>query len=206
MSAPGKPRFDRAAYLAWEAQQDTGIRHEYWQGEVFAMTGARQVHVIVSLNVASLLKNHLRGSGCRVWMADMQLEVQAADAVFYPDVFVSCQAADLAAERVAREPRVVIEVLSESSASTDRGPKLAAYRHIASLQEYVLIDPDARSIDIFRRTDNAAGDWLLATRDAQRGLILPSLDFESLPGRAMFEDAPLAPAEGEPQAPALAPR
>ena len=173
----------RAQFLAWEHEQP--MRHEFWRGEVFAMTGARQAHVIVAGNVFALLKAHLRGKPCRAYISDMQLEVQAADAAFYPDVFVSCDPADLAAERVLHHPTVVIEVLSESTAAYDRGIKFAAYRQLPSLAEYVLIDPEQRSVEIFRRTDN--DDWLLATRDGTRGLILPSLGFEA--GlEAVFED------------------
>lgn len=174
---------NRAQFLAWEREQP--VRHEFWHGEVFAMTGARQAHVIVSLNVASLLKAHLRGKPCRAYISDMQLEVRAADAAFYPDVFVSCDPADLAAERVLHHPTVVIEVLSESTAAYDRGIKFAAYRQLPSLKEYALIDPERRSVEIFRRTDD--DDWLLTTRDGERGLILPSLGFEA--GlEAVFED------------------
>ena len=176
MALPGvKTSMDRAGFLAWEAAQKE--KHEYWRGEVFAMVGARQVHVIVTGNCYALLRAHLRGTGCRAYMADMQLEVEAADGVFYPDVFVSCEAGDLGADRVLRHPRVIIEVLSDSTAAYDRGVKFAAYRKLDSLQEYVLIDPDQLTVEIFRRT--AGGDWLLATRDSERALVLKSLDFEA---------------------------
>lgn len=174
---------NRAQFLAWEREQP--VRHEFWHGEVFAMTGARQAHVIVAGNVFALLKAHLRGKPCRAYISDMQLEVQAADAAFYPDVFVSCDPADLSAERVLHHPTVVIEVLSESTAAYDRGIKFAAYRQLPSLAEYVLIDPQQRTVEIFRRTDG--DDWLLSTRDGQRGLILPSLGFTAGLD-AVFED------------------
>lgn len=170
-----RPRMSRADFLDWESRQTD--KHEFYQGEVFAMAGARQAHVIVAGNCFALLKAHLRGSGCRTFIADMQLEVQAVDAIFYPDVFVSCDPRDLAAERVLAHPRVIIEVLSDSTAAFDRGGKFAAYRTLPSLQEYVLIDPDRRSLEVFRRT--ATDDWLLATRDSARALVLVSLDFEA---------------------------
>lgn len=173
----------RSEFLAWEHEQLE--KHEFWQGEVFAMTGARQAHVMVALNVATLLKSHLRGKPCRAYISDMQLEVEAADAVYYPDVVVSCDPADLLAERVLRRPTVVIEVLSDSTAAYDRGVKFAAYRKLSSLKEYVLIDPERRTLEIFRRTEQ--DDWLLVTRDAARGLVLPSLEFEAGLD-AVFED------------------
>jgi len=174
---------DRAEFLVWETTQSE--KHEYWRGEVFAMVGARRVHVLVSLNIAALLKRHLRDTPCRAFIADMQLEVEAADAVFYPDVFVSCDAADLAADRVLRHPKVIIEVLSDSTAGYDRGAKFAAYRRLDSLQEYVLVDPDRLTVEIFRRTES--GDWLFATHDSERGLVLKSLEFEA-PLAEVFED------------------
>ena len=187
MSAvPETTHMRRSDFLAWEAAQPE--KHEFWRGELFAMTGARQAHVVTALNVASLLKNHLRGKPCRAYISDMQLEVEAADAVFYPDVFVSCHPEDLAANRVLRHPTAVIEVLSESTAAHDRGAKFAAYRKAPSLREYVLIDPDARSIDIFRRTES--DDWLLAAHDGERGLVLTSLDFSATLGE-VFEDVPV---------------
>lgn len=181
---------NRAEFLVWEATQTE--KHEYWHGEVFAMVGARQVHVVVTGNCYALLKSHLRGTGCRAYMADMQLEIEAADAVFYPDVFVSCDAADLAADRVLHRPKVIIEVLSDSTAGFDRGAKFAAYRRLESLQEYVLIDPDRLAVEIFRRTDT--GDWLFATHDSERALVLKSLDFEAALADVFEDVAPGASA------------
>ena len=161
-------------FLAWEAQQP--YKHEYWKGEVSAMTGARQAHVLVAGNCFAALKAHLRGGPCRTYIADMQLAVDEADAVFYPDVFVSCHPDDLQAERVLHYPKVIIEVLSDSTAAYDRGAKFAAVRMLDSLQEYVLVDPERRSVEIFRRLPS--NDWLLATGDSARGLVLAALELE----------------------------
>jgi len=168
------PRFTRHDFLAWEPEQDT--KHEYVAGEVFAQAGACQAHVVVALNVAAALRQRLRGTACRAYIADMQLEVERADAIYYPDVMVSCHPEDLAAERVLHHPCVLIEVLSDSTAAYDRGQKFAAYRLIESLQEYVLIDPERRNLEIFRRLPS--GDWLLATHDSARALVLASLEIE----------------------------
>ena len=181
------PRFDRHDYFAWEAEQP--VKHEYLAGEVFAQAGARQNHVVVALNVATTLRQRLRGTPCRAYISDMQLEVAQADAVFYPDVMVSCHPADLAAERVLHHPRVIVEVLSDSTAAYDRGAKFATYRLLDSLQEYVLIDPERRNLEIFRRLPS--NDWLLATGDSARALVLASLDME-IGFDEVFEDVPLA--------------
>lgn len=168
------PRFDRQDYFAWEPEQP--VKHEYVAGEVFAQAGARQNHVVVALNIAGALRQRLRGTPCRAYISDMQLEVAQADAVFYPDVMVSCHPEDLTAERVLHHPRVIVEVLSDSTVAYDRGGKFAAYRMLESLQEYVLIDPERRSLEIFRRLPS--NDWLLATGDSARALVLAALEME----------------------------
>lgn len=168
------PRFDRQDYFVWETEQP--VKHEYVAGEVFAQAGARQNHVVVALNIAGALRQRLRGTPCRAYISDMQLEVAQADAVFYPDVMVSCHPEDLTAERVLHHPRVIVEVLSDSTVAYDRGGKFAAYRMLESLQEYVLIDPERRSLEIFRRLPS--NDWLLATGDSARALVLTALEME----------------------------
>lgn len=149
-------------FLAWEIQQTE--KYEFVAGEVFAMTGARRVHVVVSLNIAASLKQQLRGTPCQAYIADMKLHVAAADAFFYTDVMVSCDAEDQQAEHYLSHPRVIIEVLSDSTEAYDRGAKFAAYRLLPSLQEYVLVDIDSRRVEIFSRTQ--ANDWLLHVSDA----------------------------------------
>ena len=137
-----------ADFLAWEQTQTE--RHEFVRGEVFAMVGARRVHGIVSLNIASSLKGQLRGSPCRVFTESMKLKV-ADDVMFYPDVFVTCDKADLRTDVLFTAPTVVAEVLSNSTQSYDRGQKFTWYRSLPSLREYLLADPDTRELQLFRR-------------------------------------------------------
>lgn len=135
-------RFSRAEYFEWEALQPE--KHEFLAGEVFpveAMGGARQAHVLVSLALASRFREHLRGTRCRTYIADMKLEVEAADGVFYPDVMVSCDEADRQRELALRAPVLIAEVLSTSTAAFDRGDKFAAYRKLPSLQELFRREP-----------------------------------------------------------------
>ncbi len=170
-------------FIDWENQQPD--KHEFVAGEVFAMGGARRVHVAVTGNCFAKLKEHLRGGPCRAFMADMKVEVQTADAVFYPDALVTCHPDDLKADLAMAHPKVIIEVLSQSTAAYDRGGKFAMYRQLESLREYVLIDPDARRVEVFRRQDS--GDWLLMASESDQGLILKSLDFAA-PLDVVFED------------------
>ncbi len=144
-----KVRFDRSDYLVWEAEQPT--KNEYVAGEVFAMVGARQEHVLVAGALFARLREHLRGTRCRAYTSDMKLEVEAADAVFYPDAMVSCDEADRSRAVAIQAPCLIVEVLSDSTAAFDRGAKFAAYRRLASLQEYLLVDVDLRRLELFRR-------------------------------------------------------
>ena len=170
-----------AEFLDWEATQPE--KQEFYNGEVFAMTGARRTHNIVAINLGTLLKTFLRTSKCRAFMTDMR--IQAAENVFYPDILVTCYPDDLKADLVMRNPRVIIEILSPNTAAYDRGEKFAAYRQIESLQEYVLIDPDTQHIDVYRRMPE--NDWLLAASEAAHGLRLKSLDFHATLAE-VFED------------------
>jgi Uma2 family endonuclease len=150
-------RFDTDDYLAWEAQQ--ADRSEYFDGEVFAMVGVRRVHATVALNLGTALRQHLRGTPCLPFIADMKLRVETADAFFYPDVMVTCDSRDRQAELFVEHPQLIVEILSDATAAYDRGLKFAAYRQIAELQEYVLIDVATRRIEIFRR--QAGNEWLM---------------------------------------------
>lgn len=146
-----------ADYLAWEEVQTQ--RHEYVQGEVFAMAGEEDRHVTVAGNIFVALRQHLRGSPCQTYISDMRLHIEAADAYFYPDVMVTCDAADHASRRFKSHPVLVVEVLSESTGNYDRGDKFAHYRRLDSLREYVLVDIDRRATDIYRK--GADGLWVL---------------------------------------------
>lgn len=176
------------AYLQGEA--DAMIRHEYVRGEVYAMAGAGDGHVRISGNVFALLKAHLRGSGCSVYMADMKVRVKEDEAFFYPDVLVTCDPADLQRNYTKYSPSLIVEVLSASTEGYDRGDKFALYREINSLQEYVLIDPRSYRVDVFRR--NANNRWeLFAFTSVDSQVELASLNLQASMA-AIYEDVNFA--------------
>jgi len=170
MSAVLQPRMTLQAYLDWENAQVE--KHEFVEGEIFAMTGGRRTHGRVLLNLARRLADALEGTPCQVFADSMKLQV-ADDTILYPDVFVTFSAADLATDQIFREPRLVIEVLSPSTQAYDRSRKFALYRRLPSLQEYVLVDPDTRRVEAFHR--NAAGDWVLRDMSEDATLAMPCL-------------------------------
>lgn len=180
-------------YLAWEAQQPD--KHEFVRGETFAMAGAKRAHVTVCLNLASAFKAHLRGTPCRAYMADMKLRVAEADAAFYPDVMVTCDAGDHAAELFLSKPTLLVEVLSENTAAYDRGNKFADYRKSASLREYAVVDIEARRVECYRR--NVDNRWVL--HDFSEGDCRFDSIGLSMPLAAVFEDVE-APGADDPAA------
>ncbi len=181
-------------YLAGEIHSP--IRHEYVAGEVFAMAGATEEHATIAGNLFALLRNQVRGGPCRVYIADMKLRVEAADAFFYPDVFVTCDPRDASEPLAKRHPALICEVLSESTEAYDRGGKFAAYRTLESLNEYLLIDSRRRAVEVFRRQP---GGWLLAPVAPDGALELKCLDFRCAVD-ALYEDVVFPAASTEPPA------
>ena len=161
-------------YLDWEATQE--IKHAYVDGDVFAMTGGTVAHNLIALNLASALKAHLRGKGCRVFIADVKVEVSETGPYHYPDVMVSCDPRDNNAIKLIRYPCLIVEVLSPSTANYDRGDKFTHYRQIPTVQEYVLIDTHQISVDRYRRL--APDHWDLQTYSADSVLDLTSVDWQ----------------------------
>ena len=188
MSLPApQPFFDAQAYLAWEAEQST--KHEYHDGEVFAMAGASDAHVTVAGNVYMALRNHLRGSPCSVFISDMKLRVEEDNAFFYPDVFVTCAESDRGQSHSKSAPVLVVEVLSPATSAYDRGAKFAAYRKLPTLREYALIDPERLSLDLFRREGDSKR-WVLHPIEAGGDVEWASVGLQ-VPLEALYEDVPM---------------
>lgn len=152
MSALLKPRYlSPEQYLLDENDNPSGVRHEYVNGQTYAMAGASRGHNRVVMNFSSILHVHLRGSRCEVFQSDMKVGLQHKDDTrfYYPDIQVSCEAEDNAYYNTS--PCLIVEVLSESTAYKDRTEKLLAYQGIASLQEYVLCSQDTPHVEVYRR-------------------------------------------------------
>lgn len=184
--ALNKNAFTADDYLAWE--ECSPEKHEFLAGEIFAMVGATDAHVTITLNLAALLHAHLRGKSCRVYMADMKLRVETADAFFYPDLLVTCTAEDHASPRFKRQPTLLVEVLSESTAAFDRGRTFAIYRQLPSLREYVLIEQERMSVECFRR--NEQDRWFLQAYGPGDRVDLVSVAF-STPIEMLYENVAL---------------
>jgi Uma2 family endonuclease len=180
-------RLSAEDFLAWDTTQTQ--RHEFIAGEVFAMAGASEAHVTGAGNLYLTLRQHLAGTPCRTFITDMKLQVQAADAYFYPDVMVTCSAADAASPNLKREPVLLAEVLSPGTAAYDRGDKFAAYRRIETLREYLLVDPDTRRADLYRL--GPEGLWVLHPAEPGDGIELASISLALTP-EALWAEMPVA--------------
>ena len=139
-------------YLKFET--DGQVRHEYIGGRVHAMAGASERHNLIAGNVFNALFNHLRGGPCRTYMADfkVRLEINREDILYYPDVMVAC-VRDGVEKYYLRYPKLMVEVLSESTEAVDRREKLLNYPTIPTLAEYVLIAQDIREVTLHRREE-----------------------------------------------------
>lgn len=160
MGVARRALLSEAEYLALEEQSQ--VRHEFVDGQVYAMAGGTQRHNCITLNVASGLLSALRGRPCRVFMSDVKLKVAHDSAYYYPDVMVACGAAERIAgdEKSLSDPVLVVEVLSPGTESTDRREKLAAYRRLPSLKEYVLVNQDSQQVEIYRRVGDVGWVYL----------------------------------------------
>ncbi len=175
-------RMTPEAFMRWEAEQDE--RYELVDGEVFAMTGGTYGHDRARANLSAAMLAHLRGSPCRVVGPDMKLRVEPDAPAFYPDLFVVCRPIDAATSEL-NEAKLIVEVLSSSTEKKDRGGKWIEYQKLAMLQEYVLVDPDKRRIEVFRRA--AASDWRLHICSQAEPVHFESIGF-STSFEVVFED------------------
>lgn len=153
------------------------IKHEYINGQIYAMAGAGDAHVTISLNLASALRNYLRGTGCRVYMSDMKAHIETTNTFYYPDIMVTCDARDKALPNHKKYPCLIVEVLSETTEAFDRGDKFANYQQLPTLQEYVLINQKRQRLESFRR--NAEGLWVLHNYTQDSEIHLASIDFRT---------------------------
>lgn len=163
-----------AEYFVWA---DTQLeRYDFYNGDVFAMSGGTDAHNTIALNVASALKSHLSGTPCRVFINDVRLEVAKNTHYTYPDVFVTCDERDRAPEAklTKHHPTFICEVLSPSTAAYDLGEKFEHYRQSESLREVLFIDPERRSPQLYCR--NAAQRWEIVPVDPAVGVPLESVN------------------------------
>lgn len=165
-------RYTYEEYLSFESASNA--RHEFYDGEIYAMAGGTPAHAAIAANVIGVLRGQLHGRGWQTYSSDLRIRVTATGLATYPDVSVVCGAAEIDPDRhTITNPVLVVEILSPSSAAYDRGEKREHYKQIASMREVVLVAHDERLIEVWRRGDG--GTW--SRREARTG----SLELTSVP-------------------------
>lgn len=156
-----KKHYTIAEYLEMEEKAEE--RHEYHDGEILAMSGGTDLHSLILINLYATLKPALKGTPCRIYDCNMRLRILNQNRYVYPDATIVCGPVAFdhgdPKRTTINNPKVVIEVLSESTERYDRGAKFGFYRDVPTLEEYVLISQFEPSIEVFQR--QSGGSWLL---------------------------------------------
>ncbi len=144
-----------------EMEQGSQEKHEYYQGEIFAMSGTKVMHNKIAINTATLLANKLKGKPCQPFNSDQRIHIEKNSLFTYPDISIVC--GDIETRNNddwnILNPTVIIEILSPSTRDYDRGQKFKLYRDIPSLKEYILIDSEFINVEVFFLNDE--GHWEL---------------------------------------------
>jgi len=170
----GRRKLTIAEYLEWEADQVE--KHEYYQGEVFTMSGPKVPHVRINRNLTFELTLRLKGKGCEVFPTDLRLHIPRNTLFTYPDLSVVCGEVETLDndDWNLLNPTVIFEVLSPSTRGYDRGMKFRLYKDIPSLKEYILVDSERIKIEAWSLDEE--GQWKLQVFEDQEGaMYLPSL-------------------------------
>ncbi|MDD5214235.1 MAG: Uma2 family endonuclease [Methylococcales bacterium] len=177
-----KRNISETEYL--ELEEKSNIKHEYINGEMWAMAGASLAHNILTSNVSRHLGNHLDGTRCTAVSSD--LKVKADHNFFYPDVVVLCS--DENDEFYTDQPLILVEVLSKSTEKSDKSFKMTCYKTLSSLQEYVLISQDSAEIMVCRRNNSWAAEFFFLGDDVTFESIGLTLPVETIYQRVKNQD------------------
>jgi Uma2 family endonuclease len=191
MASVPQPRVSPEEYV--ELEQKLGLKHEYHDGQMFAMSGASDAHSVLQVNIAGEVGRRLRGSTCVARSSDFRVVIEAGDMATYPDLSVVCGPVQPSKRyrNSCTNPTVLVGVLSPSTERYDRGAKFEQYRKLESLREYVLVSQQEPSVDLFRLEN---GHWVLhEVRGESAVLELTSVGVEipmsDLYYNVRFEDA-----------------
>jgi Uma2 family endonuclease len=179
------PRLTPEEYFAWEEQQE--VKHEYFDGEIFAMTGGTVNHGRIGGKIFSLIDDHLIESDrCIALNSDVKIKIQASEKYVYPDASATCDERVRKASRYENRqttqfishPSLIVEVLSPSTEAYDRGKKFKLYQRSIALMEYVLVSAEEIEIEVFRKNDR--GKWEVTNYVAGDAVELESINLTFL--------------------------
>jgi Uma2 family endonuclease len=179
MSEPAVKHISIAEYL--EMERAAIEKHEYYKGEIFAMSGARVKHNRIQMNFLGATHGFLRGKDCEVFGSDLRIHIPSNSLFTYPDAVIICNGLELLDEEfdTVLNPKVIVEVLSKSTQSYDRGDKFNLYRAIPSLKEYIMISSETIGLEHYIKQEN--NTWLLKEySQLSDSLLIQSIDFSIL--------------------------
>jgi phenylacetic acid degradation protein len=171
-----------------EMEEKSDIKHEYYKGQVFSMSGPKLDHIRITMNLSALFRQQLRGSGCEVFSTDLRVYIESEELLTYPDLSIVC------GDVVTRNndnwnlmnPSVLIEVLSKSTMDYDRNEKFELYKALPSLREYILIDSASVSVEQFCK--DGFGKWVLTKYDKLADRLTVATVNANLPLEEIYEN------------------
>jgi Uma2 family endonuclease len=187
--AYSKQKMSIEEYLAFE--NDASEKHEYYQGEVFAMSGAKVTHNEIVMNTATTISQFLKGKTCKPYNSDQRIYIEKNTLFTYPDISIFCNGVVTLNndEMNAVNPSVIIEVLSPGTKDYNRGMKFKLYRDIDSLNEYILIDSESINVEAF--AINQKGLWELREyKNSSETLLIQTIEM-AIPLQALYEGTKL---------------
>lgn len=174
-----------AEYL--EMEKTSEVKHEYLDGDIYAMSGASKRHNILGNNFRDNVRPHLRGGPCQIYTFEVKVYIEALNTFYYPDLVVACDPDD-SDDYFVKKPVLIVEVESPTTSGIDRREKLMAYRKLPSLREYVILAQDKISAEVCRRED---GDWLSELVGPGENLRLESVGV-TIPLASLYEGVDLS--------------
>jgi Uma2 family endonuclease len=172
--AYGKQKYTIEEYL--EMENASTVKHEYYKGEIYAMSGAKVPHNDICGNLFAHLWNKLKGKSCKPYNSDTRIHVEKNTLITYPDVSVVCGPLETLKDDNFNvlNPTIIIEVLSDSTRDYDRGDKFDLYKHIPTLREYIMVDSEFVKVEAWYK--NELGKWVLTEYDDMSSVLeLPSV-------------------------------
>ena len=163
-----------------EFERNSLEKHEFYNGEIYAMAGAKERHNLIVSNLIASFHSKFKNKPCVVYPSDMRVVIDEYNHYTYPDVTLVCGERKFLDNKndCLLNPNVIVEVLSESIERYDRGKKFEAYRNISSLREYMLVSSEHKKIELFTKTTD--GKWFLSENGVEDTIVIPALDLTLL--------------------------
>lgn len=182
------PKLTPEAYFVWEEQQLE--KHEYIDGQIYAMSGGSVNHSRIAVRIATLFANHLEASPCETGNSDLRVNIVETTNYTYPDVSVTCDERDQTTTQYITYPCLIVEVLSTTTEAYDRGGKFRMYRNNPVLQDYLLVSSTSIEMDLYHKND--AGEWIIINYKEGDTVELKSINL-SFPIEQVYRGLTLTP-------------